>query len=209
MKVDSKEMVRFIINGASVIHPQFDLDQTTLVLPTLVSDTSLRGESRACLFCQWNNDNVIATDRFDAEPLPRGPRLDADMLIWRPFQDIKSSVCRFSTDESRLPLSSTRYQFIPCRTNWIFQFRIQNHSYWKDEIWSSDHARPDSRLATVFRRDYVTWLRTRSLHRSHDHPRFDLNQASLNDFHRSQCHFSRDICYDSRVRFYTRTLRDN
>lgn len=39
-------------------------------LPTLVSDTWIRGESRACLFCQWNNDNVIAPARFATAPLP-------------------------------------------------------------------------------------------------------------------------------------------
>lgn len=71
------------------------------VLPTLVSDTS-RGESRACLFCQWNNDNVIVRVRFATAHLPRGRRLDADMLIWRPFRDIKFSVYRFSPDEPRL-----------------------------------------------------------------------------------------------------------
>lgn len=75
-------------------------------LPTLVSDTS-RGESRACLFCQWNNDNVIARGRFATAPLPRGRRLDADMLIWRPFRDIKFSVYRFSPDEPRLDVHIT------------------------------------------------------------------------------------------------------
>lgn len=75
-------------------------------LPTLVSDTS-RGESRACLFCQWNNDNVIARARFATASLPRGRRLDADMLIWRPFRDIKFSVYRFSPDEPRLDVHIT------------------------------------------------------------------------------------------------------
>lgn len=70
--------------------------------------------------------------------------------------------------------------------------RLERRKMWHAVSWKDSSLpipldfHPDFRLATVFRRDYVTWLRTRSLHRSHDDPRsecFDLNQASLNDFH--------------------------
>lgn len=103
-------------------------DRLSAALPTLVSDTS-RGESRACLFCQWNNDNVIARGRFGTAPLPRGRRLDADMLIWRPFRDIKFSVYRFSPDEPRLDVLTPPSTIVPS---------ISGCAFSSDGFWGKD-----------------------------------------------------------------------